>query len=139
MKMRYLIFPALITLFLLLAMASFQRVSDRNYAWDYSINHARSVILGCQLYRKHSESGGNFPATLNELLEARFKGQEYLEVPEIDILDWQGKRLRYALLINEQGEQEVYVWTEITVREKTQLCGAKGTIDGSVTLFGLPE
>ncbi len=127
---------SLLTLALILGLL--QRVSDRHYPTHQTIARASAVIDGCVAYRKQPQSGGKYPATIDELVRPPFGGTFLLD-PEYYSFDGWGKRLRYAVVVNEKGETEVYAWGERSVNGKTSICGAKATTDGTVVLFGLPE
>src|SRR5689334_22738949 len=88
----------LIAGFILLAL---QRQTDRYQVTYESIHRAREVILGCIAFRSYSNSEGKYPASLEELSRSPF-----LEDPKRAVLDGTGKRLRFAVVVNEKGEQE---------------------------------
>lgn len=110
-------------------------VSDRHQTTHLTIHHAEYVVRVCVAY--HAKSGGKYPTTLNDLLRPQFNGEPFLE--EWQTLDGHGKRLRFAVVVNENDEAEVFAWGERDVDGKTHLCGAKATADGTLVLFGLPE
>src|SRR5262249_45189947 len=122
-----------------IGLGALQHASDRHYGTHSSIHRASGVIYGCIAYRNHPQSGGKYPASLDELQRPSFKGGPFLEDPNYDLHDAWGNRLRYAVVVNEKGEAEAYAWAERTDNAKTYLCGAKGTADGTIVLFGLPE
>lgn len=115
------------------------RQSDRNYNEIESINKARNLIYACQLYRKISEPDGKYPAALSDLITLPSKVTNFDFNPEQDLTDGWDRPLRYAVVMNEKGEPEPYVWAERKVFGKLYLYGAMGTSEGGVVTFGLPE
>jgi hypothetical protein len=113
--------------------------SDRYYTTHRTIDKAKTLVLACQAYRKDPKSGQAYPATLADLLHPPSGGEPILYEGANELVDCWGRPLKYALVPNDHGEPEPYVWAERTVNGKTTLIGAKGTADGEITLFGLPD
>lgn len=129
-----------IVLAVLLASLFATRMSDRHYSTHKSISRASGVIGACLDYRRHPKSGGRYPVSLDELEHPPFPSDPLPAFStERELRDGWGKRLRYALVINEKGEAEPHAWAERVVNGKTHLCGAKATATGEVVMFGLPE
>lgn len=120
-----------------LILGALQHSTDRHMVTHETIVRARSVIEGCVAYRERPQSGGQYPATLDDLIRPPFGGGPF--VREANVLDGRGQRLRYAVVVNEKGEAEVYAWGERAGNGRTHLCGAKAAADGTVVVFGLPE
>jgi hypothetical protein len=139
MRLRFWLLGASVLLAVALVLALCQESSDRYYPTHSTIDRSHGVILGCIAYRQHPQSGGKYPATLEELVRPPFNGGPFLPDPEYHCRDGWGKKLHYAVVVNEKGEGEAYAWGERSVNGKTHLCGAKATEDGTVVLFGLPE
>jgi hypothetical protein len=141
MKTRHWILGAVVIAFVvLLILPALQRSSDGYYSTHRSIANAKWVMFACLAYRDvYPESGGKFPATLEELLNPPSGSRSPLESGEQELQDGWGKRLRYAVVLDENGKQEAYAWSERIVRDRTHLCGAKCTADGRIVMFGLPE
>lgn len=139
MRPRHWVIGAAVVLLAALSLPLFQRTTDRYQNTHLSIHRARSVIEASVTYRQVAAAGGKYPASLDDLLRPAFGGRPLLEGADRDTIDGWGHRLRYAVVVNEKGEGEAYAWAERTVNGKTHLCGAKGTADGTVVLFGLPE
>jgi hypothetical protein len=139
MRLRHCVIVAIVVVLALLTLLMLQKTSDRYYYVHRSIYNAKTLIHSCLTYRDHPQSGGKYPASLDELIKPPFGGTPLLEDPQHDVLDGWGKRLRYAVVVNEQGEPEPYVWAERVVNGKIFLCGAKGMSNGTVVAFGLPE
>lgn len=101
---------------------------------DRSIAHARAAIEACQIYRKLEDK---YPDSFSELSEPKFNGNAILlEGYELD--GWR-RPLRYAVVLNDKGEEEPHVWTECRLNGNLSLVGAKGTLDGKVLNIGRPE
>lgn len=114
-----------------------QRVSDQNYCLFKSITRSRSIVEACIEYRRLPGSQGNFPASLAELQKPLFHGMPLID--EYHLRDGWGKPLRFAVIVNAEGEPEVYAWAEHDHDGKVLLHGAKAGTDGRVIDFGMPE
>ncbi|HJZ53473.1 MAG TPA: hypothetical protein VKE74_00855 [Gemmataceae bacterium] len=118
---------------LILATTSYG-IPDRQ---SRAVLQAEGLIAACEAFREHPDSGKKYPATLAELVNPPWGGSSYLKHREQDLIDPWGNPFKYAIVPNEKGEPEVYVWTELTRDGKTTLLGAKQTADGKTHLFGL--
>lgn len=140
MRLRYWALSAsILVLLAALSVALLQRGSDRDYAVHSTIDRSKCVIHGCNAYRKDPRSGGKYPTSLDELITPHFGGKPFLDDHEYCIADGWGKRLKFATVNDGKGETEVYAWGERSVNGKMYVYGAKGTVDGTIVLFGLPE
>jgi hypothetical protein len=102
-----------------LALRPEPKINDR-YSYVYaSINQAEKLALTCH-YKQ--------PARLADL-----------HWIDRDLKDAWGTPFRYAVVPNDAGEPEHYVWSEWTQDDgRVALIGAKATADGKTTMFGLP-
>ena len=113
--------------------------SDRNYMSHSAIDQARYLAIGCEMYYEHPKSGGKYPEKLADLIHPPFGDGPFVEDHSSDLIDPWGNPYKYALVQNENGKWEPYVWAERTVDGKTTLLGAKWTANGEAQLFGLPD
>jgi hypothetical protein len=106
-----------------------QYQTDRHYNAHVSIMDAESLAR-TSFYK--NKRNGQFPARLADV-------QADTDIAEHRLIDAWGKPFRYAVVPNEAGELEPYVWTEqIDADGRTTLIGAKVRPDGSAVRFGLP-
>jgi hypothetical protein len=103
---------------------------------DQAVMQAANLTQVCEAYRVHPNSGKKYPATLADLASPPFGGSSFLKYGKDDLIDPWGNPFKYAIVPNEKGEPEVYVWTERIVDEKLMLLGAKRTADGETHVFG---
>jgi hypothetical protein len=121
------------------ALIAVQRKTDRHFNTQSAINEAGLLIEACQAYRRHPESGGKYPTNLADVIRPPIRSDPFLEDSGRVLIDPWGNPFRYALVPNENGEPEPYVWAERVKDGKLTLIGAKGTAAGKTKLFGLPE
>jgi|SRR5579883_997291 len=112
------------------------RYLDGNSRRSTPILRCRTVVLACQSYRKANEAGGSFPSRIADLMRPPFGGPPVLE--DRTVKDGWGKPLRYAVVVQENGDEEVYVWAERDTPGAVEIFGAKGTADGRIVLFNRP-
>jgi hypothetical protein len=98
---------------------------------------ATTIVKACRNYRQYCPEG-RYPATLAELIRPPSGCGPFLDNEE-DLIDGWEKPFRYAVVPNEAGELEPYVWTEWTRGGKTTLIGAKLSANGTVVRFGRPD
>lgn len=111
----------------------FSKDLDRYYTWHETINKTRMLSRACIAYRNHPKYTKRYPASLDELTL-----NNLIDEPDYSLRDGWGKRLRYVVMLNENGEDEIYIWSERIVKDEMFLCGAKVTADGKVIDIGLP-
>ncbi len=107
---------------------------DRHYLIYKSILRAEMLASSCEGYRLTT---GKYPATLADLLQPPFDHRPSLESPK-DLRDFWGNPYQYALVENEEGGLEPFVWTERVVDGRTELYGARRRADGTIVRFGVP-
>ena len=113
--------------------------SDRHQKSHEAISRASDLVLGCQAYSNHPKSGAKYPAALTDLIHSPFGGGPFALGSEDSCKDPWGNPYKYALVRNEKGEWEPYVWAQRTVNGKTTLLGAMRTVEGQTKLFGMPD
>lgn len=124
-----------------LVVGAITDTTDKNANLIWATYKARDLVLACQAYRQHPGSGGKYPATLADLLAPPFGGGPLLgegENPKYTLMDPWANPFKYAVVLNEAGDPEPYVWAELTRNGATTLVGAKLTAEGEVVAFGLP-
>ncbi len=110
--------------------------NDRTY---WTIVDAQSLVRKCLRYYADPKSGERFPNRLTDLEKPPWGGESYFndDDPERKLKDQWNKPFRYAVVTNENGEQEVYIWSEHKDEEgKLKLVGAKWQHEGGVITFG---
>jgi hypothetical protein len=110
--------------------------TDRHEYQHRAIADASVLAWACRAY--HDRSGGNYPDRLADLLTPK-KGRPLVDDAERALTDPWGNAYRYAVVPNERGEPEPYVWAEQASGGRLTLLGAKVTAAGETVLFGLPE
>ena len=115
------------------------RVSHGYSLTKNGIVDAGFFAQACWSYREHTP-GRKFPAELSDLLLRSPQGIGPFKDMRDDKCDdpW-GNPYKYALVPNENGDLEPYVWAESIVDGKLRLYGAKCGADGMVIRFGWPE
>jgi hypothetical protein len=99
-----------------------------------TLHRAENIALACQWYARQSPDG-KYPATLAELQKPMTPGR----APWVDeIADAWGTPFRYALIPNESGVLEPYIFTERTCEGRNTILGAKVAADGTIVVFGRP-
>lgn len=140
MKLRsWLGVVAVLAVFALALVCSQPRYFDRHDVIHSTIARTKDIVTGCVTFRDNPQSEGKYPATLDELIRPPFGGPPYLRNMEDDLLDARGERFGYAVVVDETGGAQVYVWGNGRKHGKPHLCGAKANVDGTVVAFGLPE
>lgn len=94
---------------------------------DRSIADVYTIALACQAYRLHS--GGAYPSQLRDLTHPPFGGKPFLDSEESLIHSW-GMPYRYAVVPDEAGELELYVWAEEPDENRVLMHGVKIRADG---------
>jgi hypothetical protein len=121
-----------------IALIFFGFKTDRHYNTHVSIMRAEVLARACRDYSRHSPDG-RFPVGLTDLRSPPpGDDRRVLDDDGSDLTDTWGTPFRYAVVANETGQLEPYVWAERTVDGKTTLLGAKIAADGSVIRFGQP-
>jgi hypothetical protein len=116
-----------------------KQYEDASYSRK-TLLQAHSVLQACEAYRNDpANSGKKLPVTLTDLLRPSFTDKSFLRNGEADLLDRVGNPLRYAVVINRNGEQEVYVWGERIMDGQLKLVGAKRKANGEIEVFGHEE
>jgi len=133
-----LMLVGLAVIVLLILAVVFPTISDRHYSTHVTTQHAEHLAAACRAYYQHSPDK-KYPAKLTDLLKPPGDIGPLVHNPDEAFLDAWGQPFRYALVPNEDGELEPYVWTERTRNGRTKLIGAKYTADGKKVVFGLPE
>lgn len=122
---------------------AFRPISDRYYAVHRTINNAAELIYYCQAYRQNPASDGKYPTTLADLIKPPFDTE--FKLSNRVFSDYWDRPLHYAVVMNEKGEPEPYIWADRVIwpndkeKKRLHLIGAKGTPDGEVEKFGKPE
>jgi hypothetical protein len=124
-----------------LAIAGAIALVFRGYVEDYrgsmTVLQARTLIAACEAYQGHSSAENKYPSTLNDLVSPPWGGPSLLRNGKDELVDSWGSPFRDAVVPNEKGEVEIYVWAERIVDGKTSLIGAKRTGSGETQHFGL--
>jgi len=107
------------------------KVWPESYRHGKAIHESSRFVQACWIYREHTP-GQKFPAKLSEVLPL-------MELRDDKSDDPWGNPYKYALVPNEKGELEPYVWAETIVDGKLKLHGAKCKSDGTVIRFGFPD
>jgi hypothetical protein len=104
-----------------------QHKTDRHYSTYLSIMDAESLARA-SFYKNKRD--GRFPTQLSVVRSGS-------DIAEHRLIDPWGKPYRYAVVPNEAGELEPYVWTErIDANGQATMIGAKVRPDGTVVRFG---
>ena len=107
-----------------------QYKTDRHQNIYVSVMNAESLARAS--FQKNKRNG-QFPARLSDVRSGT-------DIAEHRLIDAWGKAFRYAVVPNEAGELEPYVWTErIEADGRATIIGAKVRPDGTAVRFGLPE
>ena len=110
-----------------LVVAAVTHTTDRNAAQIWATYKARVLVLACQAYREHPGSGGRYTSTLADALAPPFGGSLLGEGedPSDVLTDAWGNPFKYAVVLNDAGEPEPYVWAERTRDGAPTLIGAE--------------
>jgi len=112
------------------------RVWPESFRYGRAIHESHGFVHGCWSYRERTP-GRKFPAKLSELLLRSPEGVgPFMDTRDDTCDDPWGNPYKYALVPNENGELEPYVWAERIENGKAKLYGAKCSADGTVTQFG---
>jgi hypothetical protein len=97
--------------------------------------NAQHVAKACELFRKYESFDGRYPQSMGDLIHG--DGKPLLDGGDRALCDSWGEPFKYALVPNEEGILEPYVWFERTKDGKTTLFGAKWSIrENEVVTFG---
>ena len=103
-----------------------------NDKYHWSIADLRTIASACRAYSL--QSGGAYPEKLGDLIHPPFGKKPFLDSKDAIIDPWD-KPYRYAVVPNERGEPEVYVWTEYDDDGGWVMIGVKVRADGSTVRF----
>jgi hypothetical protein len=113
--------------------------TDQNYNENVAIIHATSLTSACRAYYLSPRSGGTYPAKLMDLIEPPFGGSSFVDGGDKNkLISCWGQPYKYAVIPNEQGEPEFYVWAEHVVDGELRIHGAKRTAAGAAVRIGGP-
>lgn len=84
--------------------------------------HAKALVIACEAYYLDPGSGGNFPASLGDLVMPPFGGVGFANCPIFD--PWR-QPYRYSVSPDGNGTIRVYVWSERVVGGQTRVYGTK--------------
>ncbi|MBN9121950.1 MAG: type II secretion system protein GspG [Planctomycetes bacterium] len=137
-RSRWVVLALLVPLLATVGLLCFgMKESDRHQTQHEAIAHSCDVLLACESYYRHPDSGKKYPSGLTDLVEPPFGGSSFLR--ERDLIDPWGNPYRFATVRGAKGDTELYVWAERVVGGKRKLLGAKMAPGGQPELFGLPE